>query len=740
MSSGYIDLPLEGGVNSLNTLTGALTLVAGPGIVITNLNSTDIQISSPGSGVVFPLIIPAGSVTAPSIAFSETGNDTGVYSTGDGNFSIAANGALALSIDAPGNVTVANDLTVTGNITAANFPQVFNQNHAVYADGTTGELVTWNELQRDSVSQSITQQTTQQPNGAGGWNVQTLNVQFDPLQNSPAAGYNINQISVDVDPNDTGFGIGTGGTFVILNNNFLSHNSPSDTGSITFINNVAELGNSTDPISIAALTYCSNFTHLYPNATITNQIQGFNFTINTDVGSSINDVNGLCDFSNIQGTIVGSYNSANLSPVIEEIQTNHNYVGLNMFTNIDNFAGNAGCVGIALSGNLGTFDTGGYQGISINPNITLVQYATGINVSMDSVTVYAGTPSSLVIQDLTLTFNAPGDNNSIQIEYLNDGTAGSETAVVAGLLLTVHMQSGVSTATQIKAALDANGTILTNLTTTISGVGSNPQVAQAATNFTGGTNPGNKKAAYLDGDVEITGNLTFGGALSIGILNSFASLDVATALPGVNSISMLITAPSLAASATVTGVDLLGINTAMLLTMGDNSTWTTSFLGATALGLPAVVSMGTGSTIDRVAGAAFAISLDSGATGGTIDEVDLCRALAIPNGATTITKLKAYQFDLPFGDPGTTTWGVYMEPACHNYMAGDLVVGGAPVSADTPANASVGIELNSTTKAILNARMTTTEKNALTAIAGMMVYDSTLNQLSYFNGTVWVNV
>ncbi len=150
--------------------------------------------------------------------------------------------------------------------------------------------------------------------------------------------------------------------------------------------------------------------------------------------------------------------------------------------------------------------------------------------------------------------------------------------------------------------------------------------------------------------------------------------------------------------------------------------------------------MGTGSTIDRVAGAAFAISLDSGATGGTIDEVDLCRALAIPNGATTITKLKAYQFDLPFGDPGTTTWGVYMEPACHNYMAGDLVVGGAPVSADTPANASVGIELNSTTKAILNARMTTTEKNALTAIAGMMVYDSTLNQLSYFNGTVWVNV
>lgn len=45
-----------------------------------------------------------------------------------------------------------------------------------------------------------------------------------------------------------------------------------------------------------------------------------------------------------------------------------------------------------------------------------------------------------------------------------------------------------------------------------------------------------------------------------------------------------------------------------------------------------------------------------------------------------------------------------------------------------------------TTKAILLARMTTVQKNAITAIAGMAVYDTDLNKLSYYNGSSWVNV
>jgi len=190
------------------------------------------------------------------------------------------------------------------------------------------------------------------------------------------------------------------------------------------------------------------------------------------------------------------------------------------------------------------------------------------------------------------------------------------------------------------------------------------------------------------------------------------------------------------ANTTVSGSDLLAINTAMLLSIGDNSQVTANFLGYAALGLPAVLSMGVGSTIDLVSGAVFAISLDQGATGGTADTVSLCRALTLPNGITVINKLRGFQFDLPFGDPGTVTHGFYAASG-HNYLGGDLKVGSG---SDVPANTSVGIELESTTKAILMSRMTTTQKNALTAVAGMACYDTTLNKLSYFNGTVWVNV
>ena len=51
------------------------------------------------------------------------------------------------------------------------------------------------------------------------------------------------------------------------------------------------------------------------------------------------------------------------------------------------------------------------------------------------------------------------------------------------------------------------------------------------------------------------------------------------------------------------------------------------------------------------------------------------------------------------------------------------------------------LQIDSTTQGFLPPRMTTGQKLAiLTPASGLMVYDTSLNQMSYFNGAVWVNI
>ncbi len=90
--------------------------------------------------------------------------------------------------------------------------------------------------------------------------------------------------------------------------------------------------------------------------------------------------------------------------------------------------------------------------------------------------------ASKIMQDLTYTADNFGeDGNNISVEYTDGGTAGSETVTVVGTAITVQIQGGVSTATQIKAAVDGNATAAALVDITISGAGANPQGTQAAT-------------------------------------------------------------------------------------------------------------------------------------------------------------------------------------------------------------------------------------------------------------------
>lgn len=582
---------------------------------------------------------------------------------------------------------------------------------------------------------------TGQPDGlVSGIDINRTNLQIDPLQDSPGETWHLNNNQVQVDPNSSGFEIGTGGQMFRFDVNNIVHNGTSDVGSVEFIQNNFSFGNGTDPIDVNGLGYMFGFGQFNDNVTISGPLQGYGFQLNVTSGATIDAsgyVQAFYDNANI-ATATPGYSSFNASPNVASIMNNHNYNGFVVSPNIPIFTGNASFVGLGVYGNLGTFSpNSSFSGVQVSPTITSARYAAGLNVSMDNVTVYPGVVASLVIQDLTIAANLPStDGNSVTIEYTGGGTAGSEVVSQLGLAFSVQIESGVSTATQIAAALNAFISFTTNLNVTISGTASNPQVTQAATSLVGGENAGRKQAAYLDGDVEITGSLAFGGALSIGQLNAFANYNVVSGSGAPASVHTIIDAMNVAASATITNADTIGLNTAALITIGNNASVSSAFLGLSALALPAVLSMGTGSTVDTIAGATFALSLDSGATGGTVDNVYLCRALTIPNGTTIVNNLRGFTMDLPFGDPGTNTWGIYISPtSAHNYLAADLKIGGADI-----ANNAAALEIESNTKGFLNARMTTTERDAITAVNGLQIYNNTTNKLQVYAAGAWVDL
>lgn len=78
-------------------------------------------------------------------------------------------------------------------------------------------------------------------------------------------------------------------------------------------------------------------------------------------------------------------------------------------------------------------------------------------------------------------------------------------------------------------------------------------------------------------------------------------------------------------------------------------------------------------------------------------------------------------------------------------FAGAIIAAGLSGSAyglfgGEPYSPSVVLGAKSTTAGFLPPRMTTTQKNAIASPAsGLMVYDTSLNQMSYYNGSAWVN-
>jgi hypothetical protein len=252
---------------------------------------------------------------------------------------------------------------------------------------------------------------------------------------------------------------------------------------------------------------------------------------------------------------------------------------------------------------------------------------------------------------------------------------------------------------------------------------------------------GNVKAIDAKGDVNIDGSLSFTGDLSIGKLSAFFATAPITNIGGnPSTLQGLVTQVTAATSAVVAGSDTIGVNTAMLITLEDNSTTTSGpfGIGMSALALPCVVTTKTGSTLDHMNAGVFAINLDGvSSTGGTIDNVNMVRAVPIPSGGlvTIVNNSRGFYYHEPFGKISDNSWGLYNDAENENYVKGSLKIGGS----DKVANSSIAFEVESTTKAVVDPRMTTGQRDALTAVAGMRIFNTTTSKFQGYDGSSWAD-
>lgn len=182
------------------------------------------------------------------------------------------------------------------------------------------------------------------------------------------------------------------------------------------------------------------------------------------------------------------------------------------------------------------YDTGPFAFNPLNAGLWVVIGVTGSTISAIRLvgqpfsgaqeTVNPGALAALIaIQDITYTAVAAGSaGNANTIAYTTGGTAGSEVVTVTGTAISVQIQSGVSTATQVLAAIDASSPALALISAAITGTPSNAQVAPVApTNLTGGQNV--QIQFYSAAGIQAGDKISISGVFSIVTQNVYVVQD-----------------------------------------------------------------------------------------------------------------------------------------------------------------------------------------------------------------------
>ncbi len=553
-------------------------------------------------------------------------------------------------------------------------------------------------FQIDTTSGGMNEALTEQPNDGGGFTVNTFSTQFDPLQDSPNETWNIQSIQAFMDVNNSGFNQGINGTAVSLLNLGFTHHGTGNTGALNYLNLNSDIGNGTDPITVKGMGYFLGFDTVHANVTIDGLIQGYGFQPAVDVaaiGTSAFGVNAFYDFANIQIPVHG-YTSFAVSPNILEIANNSNYNGVSVNPVIPTFTGNAGILGYNFSPQIATTgSTGQIQGLNLNPAVTTMGSSstyTGINVGGQITTM--GSSSSY--NGVSVSGNITTSHGNIQGLVVNPVISGGDASLVG---LIINPQGGATL--------------------------SDPKAVSINMSQVNSTNPQGMVGIESDSRLSINATTQLKSAQTFQI---GSRIEHAFIVP---------------AGSPVTGTDEIAMNLAGDFLVQDDVANGAFGIGFNSVGFISSMAVAATKTVDSATVFLPAASFpDPGfTTGGNITDFHIIRTFPpLPQGGTVnITNLYGFKIDSSFGDFGSAAsnaWGLFIDGSAQNYIASSLAIDTATTKV---SNSSVGLEIGGTTKALKLPELTTAQRDSLTALSGMQIFNTDTLVVEFYDGTSWVS-
>lgn len=535
-------------------------------------------------------------------------------------------------------------------------------------------------------------------------NVNLFTLDIVPTLNTTLSSYNGIVSAINVDPSNTGFTYGTAAPPTTALNAYVRALSSSTVGNLHSLNLGIQVGDNVNNTVVNTVRNVDAFIAFGTNTTF-NESQVFNSNVSMPSGVTGVNTSGFRYVINLTNTVLSgtssgaffnmSMNGASTVPFDQGV-----FVATALADSSSITGSHVGFSATFTGNNSSTVNN--YQGYSHNSNMNNTSSSNSMTVFNTGDTF---SNNSNVVNFTGLNNNSSFNDNSTCTNYtgLNTNTT----------------FNGASTCSNF-TGLQVNGSSSTQI----------PQVTGINVNLSSfQTVPANRKGGIVIND---------------GTYNLFINTGIKMGAPGgFDVVNLQIVNCSIDLGTPIVGTNFLGNLESTFLAANDNMT---ALLGPSAMpgfinfAAVAQFDVALGKTVDMVTASLLGLTVPPLVVGdgGTVSTATAALILFLNQGGnTTVTNLYGVRVDDQFTTNAgpTTSWGISVDDAlCNNYFALNVVIGGIT---KLPSNSSTALDIQSL-GAVRMPRLNVAQVAALTPLTGMMVYNTTINQVGYYNGIQWV--